>query len=75
MFAAGSTGWRRLLTRTPPRTETAISDLRRRRIAIDERLAQGRAATGDAWQKQRKRITAARDDLEHNAAELSKRLS
>jgi hypothetical protein len=54
--------------------EAAISDVRSRRIAIDERLAQARAATGDAWQKQRRRITAARDDLEQNAAELSKRL-
>jgi hypothetical protein len=55
--------------------EAAISDVRGRRIAIDERLAQARAATGDAWQEARKRITAARDELEQKAAELSTKLN
>ena len=54
--------------------EAAIGDVRTRRLAIDERLAQARAATGDAWQEQRKRVTAARDELEQKAAELSTKL-
>jgi hypothetical protein len=51
--------------------EAAIGDVRRRRIAVDERLAQGRAAAREAWPEQRKRIGAARDELEQKADELS----
>jgi hypothetical protein len=51
--------------------EAAIGDVRSRRIAVDERLAQGRAAAREAWQEQRKRIGAARDELEQKADELS----
>jgi hypothetical protein len=59
--------------------EAAIGDVRTRRLAIDERLAQARAttgdATGDAWQEQRNRVTAAREELEQKAAELSTKLN
>jgi hypothetical protein len=54
--------------------EAAIGDVRSRRIAVDERLAQGRAAAREAWQEQRKRIGAARDELEQKADELSSAL-
>ena len=54
--------------------EAAIGDVRTRRLAIDERLAQARAATHDARAEQRQRVTAARDDLERKAAELSTKL-
>jgi hypothetical protein len=55
--------------------ETAIGDVRSRRIAAGARLAQSGAATGDARQEQRKRVTAARDELEQKAAELSTKLN
>jgi hypothetical protein len=54
--------------------EAAIGDVRSRRIAVDERLAQGCAAAREAWQEQRKRIGAARDELEQKADELSSAL-
>ena len=54
--------------------EAAIGDVRSRRIAVDERLAQARDSTGDASQEARKRITAARDELEQKADELSAKL-
>ena len=55
--------------------EAAIGDVRSRRIAVDERLAQARDSAGDASQEARKRITAARDELEQKAAELSTKLN
>jgi chromosome segregation ATPase len=54
--------------------EAAIGEVRGRRIEVDERLAQARAASGAAradWQ----RVTAARDELEQKADELSARLT
>lgn len=54
--------------------EAAIGDVRARRIAVEERLAHARNAASDAWQEQRKRVTAARDELEQKAAELSAKL-
>ncbi|HEY2373762.1 MAG TPA: hypothetical protein VGH82_14660 [Gaiellaceae bacterium] len=53
------------------RAESAIGDVRDRRIAVGERLAEARGAAGDGWQEQRDRVTAARDELERKAAELS----
>jgi hypothetical protein len=47
--------------------EAAIGAVRTRRLAIDERLAQARAATGDARAEQRQRVTAAREELEQKA--------
>jgi hypothetical protein len=55
--------------------EAAIGDVRSRRIAVGERLAQMRASAGAASQEARKRITAARDELEQKAAELSTKLN
>jgi DNA repair exonuclease SbcCD ATPase subunit len=51
--------------------ETAIAEVRTRRIAVEEHLAHARDHTDDAWQEQRKRVTAARDELEQKADELS----
>lgn len=55
--------------------EEAIGDVRTRRIAVDERLAQVRDAAGGAWQEQRERVSAARDELEQKADELSAKLN
>jgi hypothetical protein len=52
-------------------SEAAISDLRRRRNTLAERLADGRTASGEGWAEQKKRIAAARDDLERKADEVS----
>lgn len=54
--------------------EAAIGDLRSRRIAVDERLAQARAGAGDHWQEQREQVSEARDDLEQKADELAAKL-
>lgn len=55
--------------------EEAIGSVRGRRVAVDERLAQARDAAGDAWQEQRERVSAARDELEKKADELSAKLN
>jgi hypothetical protein len=55
--------------------EAAIGDVRSRRIAVGERLAQTRDSDGAALQEARKHITAARDELEQKAAELSTKLN
>ena len=55
--------------------EAAIGDVRSRRIAVGERLAQVRDSAGAASQEARKHITAARDELEQKAAELSTKLN
>lgn len=52
-------------------SEAAISDLRRRRNTLAEQLAGARSASEDAWDEQKKRIAAARDDLERKADEVS----
>jgi hypothetical protein len=52
-------------------TEAAISDLRRRRNTLAEQLADARNASGEAWDEQKQRIAAARDDLERKADEVS----
>ncbi len=41
------------------------------RIAVDEHLAHARDRTDDAWQEQRQRVTAARDELEQKVDQLS----
>jgi hypothetical protein len=53
------------------RAEAAIGDVRRHRIAVYTQLAQPRRHVADDWQEQRNRVTAARDDLEQKADELS----
>jgi hypothetical protein len=55
--------------------EAAIGDVRSRRIAIDERLAQARDAAADGWQEQRELVSAARRELEQKADELSAKLN
>jgi hypothetical protein len=57
------------------RAEAAIADVRSRRIAVGERLAQVRESAASPSQEARKRITAARDELEQKAAELSRKLN
>jgi hypothetical protein len=54
--------------------EAAIGDVRSRRIAVGERLAKARDSAGAVPQDARKRITAARDELEQKAAELSTKI-
>ena len=53
------------------RAESAISDLRRHRNTVAERLAAARTASGDEWDEQKKRIGAARDELQRKADEFS----
>jgi len=52
------------------RAEAAIADVRTRRIAVDDRLAQARESVNGAWHEQRNRVGAARDELERKADEL-----
>ncbi|HXK21423.1 MAG TPA: hypothetical protein VMS55_01980 [Myxococcota bacterium] len=53
------------------RAEAAIADVRTRRIAVDDRLAQARTNVECAWHEQRNHVSAARDELERKADELS----
>ena len=55
--------------------EAEIRDVRRQRITVDDLLAQARRAAGNGWQQQRKRVSAARDELGQKADELSLKLS
>jgi hypothetical protein len=56
------------------RAETAIADVRTRRIAVYDRLMQARDDVDGAWREQRNHISAARDELEQKADELSARI-
>jgi hypothetical protein len=53
------------------RAEAAIGDVRSRGIAVYDQLAQTRVSVGADWQESRNRVTAARDELEQKADELS----
>ena len=53
------------------RAETGIKELRRRRLAVTERLDDLRDAPQEAWREHQERVTAARDDLERMADDLS----
>jgi hypothetical protein len=55
--------------------EAAIGDIRSRRIAVDERLAQARKAADDARHEQREHVSAARLALEQTADGLSAKLN
>jgi chromosome segregation ATPase len=55
------------------RAEAAIRELRRRRNALGESIADVRSA-GEAWRERRGRIRAARDALERGVAETQARL-
>ena len=61
--------------RAREQAETAIGDVRSRRLEVDERLAQASAAPGHGWGEQKQRVTAARDELERKADELSTKLN
>jgi len=52
------------------RAEAAIADVRTRRIAVADRLAQARRNVNGAWHEQRNQVSAARDELERKADEL-----
>jgi hypothetical protein len=53
--------------------EAGISDLRRRRNGVSERLVEVRAVSGEVWDEERQRLLAARDELERKADEMSAR--
>jgi hypothetical protein len=55
--------------------EAAIGDVRSRRIALGERLADALNPAGSARKEARKHITASRDELEQKATELSTKLN
>jgi hypothetical protein len=61
--------------KTREEAETAIADIRSRRIAVEERLAQACDGTGDAGQEQRERVSAARDELAQKAHQLPTKLN
>jgi hypothetical protein len=54
--------------------EAAISELRRHRNSLGERLGAVRSASAEPWSEGRKSVQAARDRLERRAAELAARL-
>ena len=56
------------------RAEAAIADVRTQRIAVYDRLAQAREDVNGAWHEQRNHVSAARDELEQKADELSARI-
>lgn len=57
--------------KTREQTEAAIGDLRSHRIAAGERLAHVRRTSGEVSPTARKHITAARNQLDKRAADLS----
>ena len=57
------------------RAEAAIADVRTRRIAVYDRLAQARRDVNGAWHVQRNHVSAARDELEQKADELSAKIT
>jgi chromosome segregation ATPase len=54
--------------------EAAIAEVRTRRIAVYDALAQAREHVNGEWHEQRNHVGAARDDLERKADELSARI-
>ena len=55
---------------TRGQAETAIADIRSRRIAVEERLAQACDGAGEGGQEQRERVTTARDELAQKVHQL-----
>jgi len=55
--------------------EAAIADVRNRRIAVYDRLAQAREDVDGAWHEQRNHVGAARDELAKKADEVSARIT
>jgi IS1 family transposase len=56
------------------RAEAAIADVRSQRIAVYDCLAQAQETVNGAWHEQRNHVSAARDELEQKADELSAKL-
>jgi hypothetical protein len=54
--------------------EAAIGDLRKRRVALAERIARVTLSSGDAWQQHTQDLAAARAELERQADEIANRL-
>ena len=52
------------------RAEAAIADVRTRRIAVHDRLAQARKNVNGTWHEQRNHVSEACDELERKADEL-----
>jgi hypothetical protein len=57
------------------RVEAAIADVRTRRIGVYDALVEAREHVNGAWHEQRNQVSAARDDLERKADELSARIN
>ena len=53
------------------RAEASVAELRKARNRAAERLAESRSSTGEEWEEQKKRVTAALDDLEQKAREAT----
>ena len=60
--------------RARERAEVGIGELRRQRLEVGRRLAELRAGSCDAWRQLEARVTAAREQLEHKADDLSETL-
>jgi uncharacterized coiled-coil DUF342 family protein len=56
------------------RAEAAISELRRHRTTLSQRLGEVRSASAEARSEGRKSVQAARDELKQRAAEVAARL-
>ena len=56
------------------RAEASVTELRKARNRAADRLAESRSSSGEAWEEQKKRVTAALDDLEQKAREAAARL-
>ena len=56
------------------RAEAAIADVRSQRLAVYDRIAQARGDVNGTWHEQRNHVSAARDELDRKAAELSSRI-
>ena len=61
--------------KTRESVEAAIADVRTRRIAVDDALARAREEVNGVWREQRNHVSAARDELERKADELSTKLN
>jgi hypothetical protein len=53
------------------RAEASVAELRKARNRAADRLAESRSSSGEAWVDQKKRVTAALEDLEQRAREAA----
>ena len=60
--------------RAREQAEAGIGELRRQRLEVGRRLAELRTGSRDAWHRLETRVTAAREQLEHKADDLSETL-